>query len=726
MQGSFERVQGTCGWLLANKKYRAWFDRRSSSILCFSANPGCGKSTIASFLLDHFQEHKDADSIVCYFFFHRDGQYQRDATSAMACVLHQILRKSPGLVAHAEKEQNDKGARFMHELGALWNIFANILKDPRCKDILCIFDGLDECEASSREELFGKMRALFGSTTAKTEMKARVQFFVTSRPSADFESDFEALEAVFLKGESENEVQEAMQMDLKKVIESRVDAVCAKRRLDDEDRAFIMSELVSRAENTFLWVSLVFDVLDRSPRASRAALNTILNTTPEDLTTTFDRLRALIPENLVSDAIRVIQILLAAERLLTLEEMNVAFSIRAIPRQKVSLVVLDDYLEPSIRSTIRDICGSLVNTSGSKFQLVHLTARDYLTNCTPSPWKEAMTLELANLEMAQACIYFLLCPEFEDEDEYLFQEADDSEKASPLEASTSYLTGHHFLSYAALHWIKHFEKSQISADHPLIESAVELCNPRSRRCLNWYTILEQERDFITLRANDIRETIENYNRAVGTPQLQALHIASYLGLTSIISALIRESGNPQVKSPYGQTALHFAVSEGHTDTVKVLLTVWNELDLVDDIDASTALHYAAKAGHADITEMLLARGASVNATDANGSTALHWAAREGYSEVTNILLEHGADCSIEDKSGAAPLVYVLIGDECWPYLDESYDNIVQALLSKDLPRPSEYVRAKIVENAERAFRFLGVQEWVGENTGGGLEGQLLT
>jgi hypothetical protein len=45
-------VPGTCTWLLRNSIYKDWLNQGKSHLLWISADPGCGKSVMASYLTD--------------------------------------------------------------------------------------------------------------------------------------------------------------------------------------------------------------------------------------------------------------------------------------------------------------------------------------------------------------------------------------------------------------------------------------------------------------------------------------------------------------------------------------------------------------------------------------------------------------------------------------------------------------------------------------------------
>ena len=96
---------------------------------------------------------------------------------------------------------------------------------------------------------------------------------------------------------------------------------------------------------------------------------------------------------------------------------------------------------------------------------------------------------------------------------------------------------------------------------------------------------------------------------------------------------------------YGASALTLAASEGHVETLRVLLDHWVTTYGADGRDdhGRTALMYAAAAGDTDTMASLVHNGAPVNARTHVGSTALMFAAAEGHLAAVEMLLELGAD-----------------------------------------------------------------------------------
>lgn len=93
-------VPGACKWILNNKIFIKWRESKYSEILYISADAGCGKSVMASFLVATFKNmplQDDSEEQVCYFFFKDDNSVQQSAFYALRALLHQSLSERQAL-----------------------------------------------------------------------------------------------------------------------------------------------------------------------------------------------------------------------------------------------------------------------------------------------------------------------------------------------------------------------------------------------------------------------------------------------------------------------------------------------------------------------------------------------------------------------------------------------------------------------------------------------------
>jgi ankyrin repeat protein len=106
-----------------------------------------------------------------------------------------------------------------------------------------------------------------------------------------------------------------------------------------------------------------------------------------------------------------------------------------------------------------------------------------------------------------------------------------------------------------------------------------------------------------------------------------------------------------------QTPLFYAVSAGHTETVRFILaaTKYKRMD-TRDASSRTPLSAAISTGNSTLVEMLLDHGADVNEQNEQGESALIIAARAKNVKSMQILLERGAGINHADKNGITALL----------------------------------------------------------------------
>lgn len=112
--------------------------------------------------------------------------------------------------------------------------------------------------------------------------------------------------------------------------------------------------------------------------------------------------------------------------------------------------------------------------------------------------------------------------------------------------------------------------------------------------------------------------------------------ASYLGFNRFVR-ILADMGAPLRNLKTGWTALHSAVSGGHTDLAEWLIVI-KSLDVnAQDEDGETPLMYATRHTDMQLIKLLLAKGADVNLKDNDGQTAYDWAVRRDNLEAAEYL-----------------------------------------------------------------------------------------
>lgn len=316
-----ERVVGTLNWFFQPQKYLNWQKSPGVSALWVSANAGCGKSVLASSVVDELcsnEIHKTSHApIVCYFFFKEDDETRASAEYGMSSILHQIIDAKNELITAVMPAYRAKKDQFVKDFDALWKIFCNTISLEACPPIFCILDGLDECSAASREAMVRAIvDAVGGNENFPLHLSSqKIQFLMTSRPLPSIERSFSRLPTIRLK--AENEVR-AIEQDINHVISKKVNEIADSKHLSAEFCQEIKETLRTNADRTFLWLSLVLQQIELSARASQRALRLLIKTLPQTLDETY--------ENILADtkyedyARKLLHILVAATRPLTLQK----------------------------------------------------------------------------------------------------------------------------------------------------------------------------------------------------------------------------------------------------------------------------------------------------------------------------------------------------------------------------------------------------------------------
>mmetsp|Transcript_21787 Transcript_21787/g.32574 ORF Transcript_21787/g.32574 Transcript_21787/m.32574 type:complete len:891 (-) Transcript_21787:80-2752(-) len=124
-----------------------------------------------------------------------------------------------------------------------------------------------------------------------------------------------------------------------------------------------------------------------------------------------------------------------------------------------------------------------------------------------------------------------------------------------------------------------------------------------------------------------------------------------------IQLLAAAGADINVVTAQGYTPLIIASAHGWADIVAWFIENGADVDhQAADADGSTAIMYAGTAGHVDTVKKLIAAGANVNLKHNSGGTALSESAAGGNVEIVEAILGAGADPSTADNSGITVLM----------------------------------------------------------------------
>ncbi|KLU92875.1 hypothetical protein, variant, partial [Magnaporthiopsis poae ATCC 64411] len=544
------RVSDTCLWFLNHDSYQSWLTDESGPLLV-SADPGCGKSVLARYLIDSrlgFRLPRDA--AICYFFF--KDQDQNTIELALCALVHQLLCLRPQLMRHALPRYKQDGAGLANNVTALWNILESATADPQAGPVVIVLDALDECLQDEHN-----MKTLSRYIHDHFEKRpGNFKILMTSRPYEGTIQHIQRLEESFpnirIKGEDDSET---IREEINSVIEYRVD----RMEFNDRLKAHLKQRLMAITHRTYLWLYLVFEHLKHTTvKKTVLGLDKALGDLPATVNEAYEKIlaRSTAPQ----ETGKAILILLAAYRPLTLREMQIAVELALNP------ACLDGPdLEPDdeFKKRLRMWCGLFITVHDEKVYFLHQTAREFLLpRVTPLPdpttttvWAHTFSIRQAHKVLAESCMVYL---------DLLNDQTDANAEAG-------------LLDYSAKNWGAHFREAGIVDGAAIIHVALRICDPNSKSHSAWSDIYWQS----------------TLGRSIGN--LTSLIMASHFGHEAVVKRLLDTSGiDADAKDANSQTPLSWAAEYGHEAVVKLLLDTGKVDADTKDANGQTPLFFAAR------------------------------------------------------------------------------------------------------------------------------------
>ena len=442
-----------------------------------------------------------------------------------------------------------------------------------------MLDALDECNESGFQDLVRMLKIHFRK---ETNSSGNMKYFLTSRPYEQITSEFQELVNAFSHVRiPEKEESECISREVNYMIRYRVQQLVGEKKLTEGVRSHLEQRLFKIPYRTYLWAHLVFDDLKQVFKKTEKGIDSVIDTLPESVNQAYDKILNRSKEQ--HKVQKILLIILAATRPLTLKEMNVAVNVQFSPRF-TSAADLDLEDEECFKNTIRNWCGLFISIYTNKVYLLHQTAREFLvpslsSSGSPSPqslnWYNSINIQQAHLLLAEICMIYL---EFRDfENRVLFDENEQT-----------HISDYALFEYSARYWAAHLRHARIEDQEHSTFSVLRLCDPNSKRYTTWFGTY--------WKTNHYGKTLE----------LTALMVVSYFGFQRAAKLLLEKGAEANIQ----------------------------------DEDGWTALYWAAGSGHGAVVETLLEKGADVNIQNKDGWTALHWAAKNGHGAVVEILQNH--------------------------------------------------------------------------------------
>jgi ankyrin repeat protein len=141
-------------------------------------------------------------------------------------------------------------------------------------------------------------------------------------------------------------------------------------------------------------------------------------------------------------------------------------------------------------------------------------------------------------------------------------------------------------------------------------------------------------------------------------ELAPLLFAANENLVEIVGLLLQIGADVNMRDPFGNTALHYALQHHPADCARMLIEHRADVNVRNN-DGEQPIHFAAIYDNAQGASLVLDRGSDVNALTAKGWSPIHYAAWHGSPEAAFVLSVRGADLGARDQEHFTPLFHSL-------------------------------------------------------------------
>ncbi|KAI0852291.1 putative ankyrin repeat-containing protein [Daldinia vernicosa] len=383
------RLKDSGQWLFKKKEYKIWREESASSVLWLHGIPGCGKTKLASIVID---ELATCDNLAYFYCMRNPAEpFRAQCSKILASLVRQLACQGtdkpilPPVVEHYE----DAIAGFEGFEDQHWDaeestrmLLALMEHYPTATIVI---DALDEVELQDRQELMDVLGQLL------QESPNLLKIFVSSRDNYDIALHLEGSPNVYIDADDNAG-------DISAFIKDQLaSARLLRNNLPDSLRDEIIETLIRGARGMFRWVDLQIQSL--RPLKVAADIKARLGVLPSTLEGSYWEIYQSILESgdhAAALANFTFQWLMYAKDSLSIE----AFASIA------SSALSSEMSSTFSGAEVTDVCSNLIVIRGKDFEFAHLSVREFFEGIS-KPGIETFLSAQSNGFISVACLRYL-------------------------------------------------------------------------------------------------------------------------------------------------------------------------------------------------------------------------------------------------------------------------------------------------------------------------------
>lgn len=274
--------------------------------------------------------------------------------------------------------------------------------DPEAGQVIYIVDALDECDETGREQLIEALVEFHNQAPGPNG--STTKFLVTSRPYLDIERRFATLiytvPIVHISGEKEGG---SISEEIDLVIKSTLPQLATRLQFDESEQSVLQRGLMRMPHRIYIWLTLVLKIIEAEVSPTTKRITKIVECLRETATQAYETLLEKVKIDDRYRARKLLCLVVAAARSLTLAELNIALAIETADTCEDDL----DLERPErIEKTVLQLGGLFVCVTDQAVYFIHQTAREFLLDSSENHWNH-FGITYSEHVIAKTCVTYL-------------------------------------------------------------------------------------------------------------------------------------------------------------------------------------------------------------------------------------------------------------------------------------------------------------------------------